>query len=165
MELKALETIARHLHEEGVRYLVVGGMAVVAHGYGRMTFDIDLVIKLDPENAFKGFQALVSAGYQARQPISAKQFADQTIRDEWIRTKNMVVLNLWSEKFRDTQIDLFVSEPFDFCKAEAEALVEMLPDGTPMGFVNIPTLIQMKKRAGRPKDLDDITHLEKLLHE
>ena len=39
MKLSAFMAIAHTLQDEGVRYLLAGGLAVVAHGYGRMTFD------------------------------------------------------------------------------------------------------------------------------
>lgn len=43
MELSAVTAIASALNDAGVRYLVVGGLAVNAHGYVRMTMDVDLV--------------------------------------------------------------------------------------------------------------------------
>jgi hypothetical protein len=38
------------LHEEGVRYVLVGGIAVNLHGVERATADVDLIIALDAEN-------------------------------------------------------------------------------------------------------------------
>lgn len=165
MELSALQVIAGHLHDAHVRYIMVGGMAVVAHGYGRMTFDIDIVIKLDRQNVLLAFSALAKAGYRPRVPITPEQFADASSREALIKEKGMMVLNLWSDQYRDTAVDIFVSEPFDFDSAEKSALCESLEDGTPVRFANIQTLIQMKKRAGREKDLDDVRHLEKLADE
>lgn len=162
MELTALQTIAQNLHEHDVRYLVAGGMAVVAHGYGRMTFDIDIVLKLEPHNVLRAFEALAKAGYRPRVPVTAEQFADGSLRQEWISQKGMVVLNMWSDVFRDTPIALFVTEPFDFDKVDREALVETLEDDVPIRFVSVPFLIAMKRAAGREKDLDDIRHLEML---
>lgn len=162
MELTALQTIAQNLHEHDVRYLVAGGTAVVAHGYGRMTFDIDIVLKLEPHNVLRAFEALAKAGYRPRVPVTAEQFADGSLRQEWISQKGMVVLNMWSDVFRDTPIALFVTEPFDFDKVEREALVETLEDDVPIRFVSVPFLIAMKRAAGREKDLDDIRHLEML---
>jgi hypothetical protein len=46
MKLSSLEAIATALRDADVRYLVVGGLAVAAHGHGRATFDIDLVVQL-----------------------------------------------------------------------------------------------------------------------
>lgn len=41
-----------------VRYVVVGGLATVLHGYGRLTADIDLIIDLEPEEVGKGIDAI-----------------------------------------------------------------------------------------------------------
>ena len=41
MEVRSFEAIVGALNDHGVRYLLVGGMAVEAHGHGRMTHDLD----------------------------------------------------------------------------------------------------------------------------
>jgi len=46
----------------GVRYLIVGGYAVIFHAQPRFTRDIDLFIKADPENARATYEALASFG-------------------------------------------------------------------------------------------------------
>lgn len=165
MKLSAFIRIARCLHEEGARYLLAGGLAVVVHGYGRMTYDVDLIVQLEPENVLKAFRALRKAGYQPRVPVTADQFADRPTREGWIRDKGMVVLNMWSDEFSDTPVDVFVTEPFDFNKVYERAPCETLEDGTPFRFVDIRTLIEMKRRAGREKDLDDIRHLEMIAND
>jgi predicted nucleotidyltransferase len=165
MELSALQAIAHTLNEHHADYVIVGGMAVVAHGYGRMTFDVDLVIRLDKDNILRTFSALGKIGYQPRVPVTAEQFADPVLRAGWIRDKGMMVLNLWSDHHRDTPVDIFVTEPFDFTKVHGEALVEALPDGTLVRIVALDTLIEMKRAAGREKDRDDIRHLELLRDE
>lgn len=48
MKLSSVEAIVGALEKAGVRYLVAGGLAVVAHGYLRFTKDIDLVVQLFP---------------------------------------------------------------------------------------------------------------------
>jgi hypothetical protein len=45
-----IERLLMELSAAGVRYLVVGGVAVVLHGYIRSTLDLDLVIDLDADN-------------------------------------------------------------------------------------------------------------------
>ena len=47
MKLESFEAIVRSFQDAGVRYLVAGGLAVNAHGYLRLTIDVDLVIKLN----------------------------------------------------------------------------------------------------------------------
>lgn len=62
-----LRALLRALAEADVRYLVVGGVAVAAHGYVRATEDVDLVP--DPENLRRLANALVSL--EARLPTAA----------------------------------------------------------------------------------------------
>lgn len=57
MELSHLEQIFGALNEAQVRYLVVGGLAVIAHGYVRYTNDLDLVIQLDEPNARRAWRS------------------------------------------------------------------------------------------------------------
>jgi hypothetical protein len=54
----------------------------------------------------------------------------------------MTVLNFWSESHRDTPIDVFVSEPFDFETEYARALVKPLGP-VEVRFVSSPTLIRI----------------------
>jgi predicted nucleotidyltransferase len=160
MKLATFEKIVKALNKNEVYFLVVGGMAVVAHGYGRMTFDLDLVIQLTEENILKGFSALELLGYKPKIPVSGLQFADKKIRESWIKEKGMTVLNLFSDKHQETPIDIFVKEPFNFEKCYQNALKEELSKGNTFRYVDIPTLIAMKKKAGRDKDKDDIKHLK-----
>ena len=50
MEVRSIEMVVKALNDAKVKYLVVGGVAVVAHGYERFTRDLDLVIGLEAEN-------------------------------------------------------------------------------------------------------------------
>ncbi len=71
------------------------------------------------------------------------------------------MLNFWSDRFRETHLDVFVAEPFDF-EAEYEGgLREELLPGVEIRYPRVETLIGMKKLAGRPKDLQDIEFLER----
>jgi Nucleotidyl transferase of unknown function (DUF2204) len=49
-ELEDLVAICRSLNREGVRYLLIGGFAVILHGLVRTTKDIDLLIDPSEEN-------------------------------------------------------------------------------------------------------------------
>lgn len=74
----------------------------------------------------------------------------------------MIVLNLFSERHRETPIDMFVREPFDFDSCWEKALFEKLSSTVEIRFVDIETLLALKRAAGRHKDLDDIEHLRLL---
>ena len=50
MEVRSIEAIVRALNEAGIRYLVVGGLAVNAHGYARMTREAGRPRDLDDIN-------------------------------------------------------------------------------------------------------------------
>jgi hypothetical protein len=58
------DTIFAALQTTGVRYVVVGGVAVNLHGYQRFTKDVDLVIELVADRALKALQALEAIGYK-----------------------------------------------------------------------------------------------------
>lgn len=162
MDVDDFISIIRSLSDNEVEYIIVGGLAVVAHGYGRMTHDLDLVIKLDEHNIFNCFAALHELGYKPRVPVTAKQFADKKNREKWINKKGMTVLNFHSDKFKASPIDIFVYEPFEFETTFRNAYRQEIEDGLISLFADIPTLINMKKAAARMKDLDDIEHLKRI---
>jgi hypothetical protein len=161
MKAGSFDSLVRALDEAGVRYLVAGGLAVNAHGYLRFTRDVDLVLQLGRENILSAFRALERIGYRPLVPVSATDFANEVKRNEWIRDKGMTVLNFWSESHRETPVDVFVTEPFDFEHEYERALVKPLGP-VAVRFVSIPTLIRMKEIAGRPQDRIDIEYLRKL---
>ena len=158
MKLASFEAIALALESAQVRYLVAGGLAVNAHGYLRFTKDVDFVVQLLPDNIGRAFDALHALGYKPLVPITAEQFASAQQREAWIKDKGMQVLQFWSDAHRETPIDMFVHEPFDFEEEYARALVKPL-GRIGVRFVTIPTLIEMKETAGRPQDKLDIEHL------
>jgi hypothetical protein len=169
LKLSSLEAIVTALNAEEVCYLVVGGLAVAAHGFGRVTFDVDLVVQLKPENVRRAMKALQTLGYKPLVPELAESFADAAVRERWIREKNILVFQLYSEQHRETQIDLFVNEPFDFDSEYAQAKRTELSPGLEVPFVRLETLIAMKKQAAREKDLEDLRQLrlvqERIAHD
>jgi len=45
------ERVFRLLEEHDVRYVIVGGIAVILHGTPRLTADLDIIIDLEPAQA------------------------------------------------------------------------------------------------------------------
>ena len=60
----------------GVKYLVVGGFAVIYHSQPRFTKDMALFIKADPENAMAAYAAVAEFGAPL-QGISPEDFTDR----------------------------------------------------------------------------------------
>jgi hypothetical protein len=157
----AIEAVLAALNAAKVRYLVVGGVAVVLHGHLRTTADLDLVVQLSPDNAQRAVRALATLGYRPRAPVNAEHFADATIRESWLREKGLTVFGLWSDRYPGLEVDLFVAEPFDFDAVYSRAVTVTL-DNTTATVVSLLDLIALKKAAGRPVDLADIEALQGL---
>jgi hypothetical protein len=162
MNLADTEAIVRALDGAGVRFIVVGGLAVALHGYSRATYDLDLVVRLEPRNIEAAFGALARLGYRPLVPVTAGQFADATVRQRWIDEKGMQVLNFHSDQHRETNVDVFVTEPFDFEKEYARACLQELVPGSPLRVAALETMIAMKRAAGRGKDLADVDELMRI---
>ena len=156
-----IEGILDALNRAGVRYLIVGGVAVVLHGYLRTTADLDLIIQLDRDNVLRAIRTLQDHQYRPRAPVSAEDFAEVTIREQWIRGKGLAVFAFWSPAHPTLEIDLFVTEPFDFDAVYARALRVPL-EKTEATVIALEDLIALKRGVGRPRDLEDIAALESL---
>jgi hypothetical protein len=153
------DLIFDELQRGQVRYLVVGGVAVVLQGHPRFTADLDLVVALDPGNARAAIAALARLGYRPRAPVDGVQFSDPETRQRWIDEKGLTVFSLWSPDHPATDVDLFVREPFPFDAAWCRATIADLGD-VKVPVASIEDLIALKRVAGRPKDLEDIRVLE-----
>lgn len=150
------------LNDAQVDYVVVGGLAVILHGYLRATADLDLAIGLSPDNARRGMQSLAAIGLQPRLPVPLADFADADKRADWLQNRNMLVFPLWDPSNPLRSVDVFIDEPVQFSDLLAHALVKDL-DGLRVRIASIPHLVEMKRRAGRPRDLEDIDKLQQIL--
>jgi hypothetical protein len=136
------EAISRTLNEASVPFIVVGGIAVIEHGYGRNTIDVDLVIRLQPQTVRAAFAALALIGYHPRVPISAEEFAYPAARERMIVESGMRVLNFWSDQHRDTPLDVFVTEPFDFMREYERAIIREPSPGLPVRILCLEALLE-----------------------
>lgn len=162
VERRSIEAVIAALNAAEVRYLIAGGLAVVAHGYLRTTKDLDIVLALDRENAGRGVRCLAALGFRPTVPVPIDDFAEELKREEWAREKDATVLRLYSDEHRSLPIDLFMREPFDFGRAYRDALQEEIAPGQIAWFVSLADLLAMKRAAGRPQDLADVRQLEEI---
>lgn len=156
-----IEAVLEALNRAKVRYLLVGGVAVVLHGYLRTTADLDLVIQLERENVLRGVAALRDLQYRPRAPVPAEALADRVERERWVREKGLAVFSLWSPAHPTLEIDVLVAEPFDFEAVYARAIRVPL-EKTEATVIGLEDLIAVKRRIARPRDLEDIAALESL---
>ena len=161
MELD-FQAIFKEFNGLGIDYLVVGGLAVNFHGIPRMTYDIDLMILLEPENILKLVTKLTQWGYRPKIPIDPRDLADETKRNSWVREKGMKALNFYSETLPIGEIDILIETPIPYEELKNRAVrIELQDEKIPT--VSIHDLIELKLRAGRKQDLADVEHLRMVL--
>ncbi|MBI2834571.1 MAG: hypothetical protein HYX76_09130 [Acidobacteria bacterium] len=162
MERSSVEGLVESLNRAGVRYLIAGGLAVVAHGYVRFTADVDLIVDLEPANVRRALTALQELGYRPRAPVAIEQFADPDARASWGRDKGLTVFSLFSRDHPMTEVDLFVEPPLEFGPAYLAAMRREVAPGLEAVFVGLSDLIDLKRRAGRAQDRLDVERLQAL---
>ncbi len=156
------EPLFNALKDASVRYVVVGGLAVVLHGHARMTVGVDLVVDLDEDQARRVIDALVGIGLRPRVPVNPRDFADRSIRERWIRDQGMQVFSMHDPSNPMRTVDLFVDHPIPFEELWSRSN-ELQLQNTSVRVASIPDLIHMKRLAGRPQDQIDIEQLENIL--
>jgi predicted nucleotidyltransferase len=147
-----VQSLFRSLNRFGAKYLLVGGMANIVHGYIRATEDLDLWIKADDANKVNVVQALAENNVAGAELLL-----------------NVPLLFGWSTVTvgkRGFTLDMghslkaFAETDFDACYARA---LDATFDDVPFKVIQLNDLITEKKATGRPKDLGDVDELTKLL--
>ena len=150
--------VFKALNEANVRYVVVGGVATILHGYVRATTNIDLIVDLQVEEAERVIITLTDAGYKPRIPVEAIEFADTKKREEWISSKGMTVFSMYHSEQPGLTIDLFVKHPIPFDELWQRSQIFDIDD-TAIRSCSLDDLLQLKEMAGRNRDKDDIEKL------
>jgi len=153
------EPILAALDANGVRSVVVGGVATVLHGHPRLTADLDLALDLTLDHPARAVQALSGLGLVPLLPVEAMDFADPATRATWIRTKNLTVFTFIDPSDPLRQVDLFAEDPIPF-EGLWERAVEVRLATVSARIASLDDLISMKRSAGRAKDLVDVEALE-----
>jgi len=147
-----------------VRFVVVGGLAVLLHGLDRLTADVDLVIDLSTEAATDAVRALTGAGYRPLAPVDPISLADPAQRQDWQRTRGMQVFSFWDSTNTRPTVDVMLDPVVGFEDLWADARVVRIGDSD-VRIASIRHLIRMKEAAGRAQDLADAERLRGLLAE
>ena len=132
--------------ERRVRFLVVGGYAVAAHGHPRLTKDLDVWVWVDPENAFRIAPVLDELGFGSL-GLSADDFAIEG---------QVVQLG-----YPPNRIDIMTGiagVDFEGCW---ERRVEVELGSVAVPFIGVEDLERNKLAAGRFQDLADVEALRR----
>jgi len=144
------------LTSSGVEFIIVGGAAAVAHGSARLTEDLDIVYRRTPDNIKRLAGALGGLNpYLRGAPAGLPfKFDENTIRNglNFTLTTELGWIDLLGEitgggRYEEllpysSQVNLF---------------------GQPAWLLGLKMLIQVKRAAGRPKDIEAIAELERIL--
>lgn len=131
--------------EHEVRYLLVGGYAVGLHGHVRGTADIDLWVDTAGENPDR----IVSA-------VRAFGFANPDLRPELFREPGHIV-RMGVPPLRIELMTSVSGVDFEECYKQKEVTDWA---GITVDVISLSMLKRNKRAAGRPKDLDDLEHLD-----
>lgn len=156
------EPIFEALEKSGAHYVVVGGVAVVLHGYARLTADLDLVVDWSRPNAGKAVEALAGLGLKPRAPVDPMGLVDCRTRKSWFEEKGMMVFSFTDPKRPLFAVDIFLEPPLPFQELWSRSCITDI-GAAKVRIASIPDLITLKARSGRSQDLADIKALEALL--
>jgi len=133
------------LNEHEVRYLIVGGHAVAAHGHPRYTDDLDVWVECTPENAHLLVHVLDDFGFSSL-GLTENDFSepDNIIQLGYPPQRNDIVTGLSGVSFKECYP---VRERFQH-------------NGLTLAIIGLECLRKNKKAVDRHQDLGDLENLE-----
>lgn len=150
--------LLRVLVEGDVEFVLVGGVAAAVHGSVRLTQDVDVVYRRSPENVRRLVRTLAPLHPYLRGAPDGLPFAfdEETVQ---------AGLNFTLTTDRG-YLDLLGEIPGGGTWETLEGpSVRVEIHGLTVRCVDLPTLIRLKRAAGRPKDLEAVGELERLQEE
>jgi hypothetical protein len=146
------------LVDHNVEFVVIGGLAVAAHGFPRATKDIDIVPGPEGDNRRRLFEALRVLHAEPLEigDFGANELPVQFAQDGLDEGGN------WALRTSAGRVDILqwvpgIAEGYE--KLRAEALAVELPDVGRVLFAGYADLVAMKQAAGRAQDDRDLEEL------
>ncbi len=134
------------LNEYAVRYILVGGYAVILNGYRRTTGGMDIWVEVTSENHVRLLKAFNDFGLPSND-ISEYNFLLNSEFDVFTYGIPPVAIDVMKEL-----------KGCDFEEAFLQSQ-QYTEDGLTIRYLHLETLIKAKRASGRYKDLDDIEKL------
>lgn len=134
------------LNGQEVRYLLVGGFAVILHGYSRTTGDMDIWVERTPENYLRIKKAFLQFGM----PVFDMTENNFLSHPNW---------DVFTFGLPPVAIDLMVKVKglvFESCFINSQLFED---EGLQIRTISLNDLLLAKKLAGRAKDVNDLENL------
>ena len=150
--------LLRLLTENQVEFIIVGGAAATAHGSARLTLDLDIVYERSRENIVRIVNSLapIQPYLRGAPPGLPFDWSTETIEKglNFTLITKLGALDLLGEVVGGGGYQQLFPET-----------IKVEIDGIECLCLNLPRLIEVKRAAGRPKDLEVIAELEQIRDE
>ncbi len=143
-ELEDLLALCKALNAEGVRYVLIGGFAVILHGFVRGTKDIDLLVEVSAEN----IQRLKRAMAVLPDNAISLMADDEVEKYQVVRIADEIVVDLMK-----------VACGIDYERAASGGVESIVIEGVSIPVAGKDLLIQTKQTI-RPSDAADVQFLK-----
>lgn len=143
------------LTQGGVRFIVIGGLAVGAHGFPRATKDIDIVPEPSRENLERLAGVLSDLDYEI---IGGEEFeAEELVHPD---VQGLLDGGSWVLRTRFGRLDILqhLEPDIEYSALDADAIEDEV-FGAKVRFCGYAHLVAMKEAAGRDQDLVDLARL------
>lgn len=145
--VQPMRDFVRLFEELDVKYAIMGGIAVGAHGIPRPTHDLDFTISIERQRLPDLYAAAEQLGYSVPDAFAAG-WVDLVAEMPLVRVRQ------WVEG-KVIDIDIFLAES-DFQENVLARRVRMEVDAGVAWLVSAEDLILLKLIASRPRDIGDI---------
>lgn len=152
------------LADNGVAFIICGGMAAVYHGVERMTMDLDISLDMVPENIHRFLKTARDLGLVPRAPVPADSLLDPETVKGFIRDKNARVFTFWDPQSPYRQIDVFLTDDQAYSLLKDHTVAAKV-DGRTVRVLSMEKLLELKRRIQNPRDKDrlDIEALRRII--
>jgi hypothetical protein len=144
-----------------IRFVVVGGLAMLLQGVDRLTADADLVVDLAADELADAIRALTASGYRPLAPVDPLALLDAATRADWQRSKGMTVFSFWDSTHTRPTVDVLLESPVPFEELWGRADIIKI-GSTDVRVAARDDLIRLKESSGRERDQADIEALRRL---
>lgn len=157
--INPFRTLFAALNDAGIRYLIVGGVAVNLHGYRRFTGDVDLLIALEEDNLEKMTELMHALGYIERLPVQLIELSNDATIQKFLDEKGMTAYTFLSNTHERIDVDILAGSSRKFAQFDDRKVWIDIDEGVTVPVIALNDLLTMKREANRDKDMIDIKAL------